>query len=261
MGVIRTDEWLEKDFYQPGKVCELLLNHFEGEEDPDIIYKYLLNFGMYRPGRKSWNTFESLKSAKVWEKIAGIYKEYRTKWNGPEIPIFIFPLDHSNVRLMREGKGKSGVSFKDKLFLFLTQKEDDKEVEALFVHEYHHACRMNSQKKSPQDYTLLDSIILEGLAEHAVVQNCGDEYAADWSRRYTKDELSKYWKKDLSENLSLKRDERLHDQLLFGLGSTPKLLGYAMGYEIVKQYMKREKFSDKASFIITSDKFINSLKF
>ena len=150
---------------------------------------------------------------------------------------------------------RSGVSFKDKLFLFLTPIEDEKELEALFVHEYHHVCRMNSQKKDPQDYTLLDSIILEGLAEHAVTRNCGEKYASDWSRRYTKDELSKYWKKDLSENLSIKRDHRFHDQILFGLGRRPGLLGYAIGYEIVKQYEQRKNFSDKTSFIIPSKEF------
>ncbi|MDF1512080.1 DUF2268 domain-containing putative Zn-dependent protease, partial [Robertmurraya sp. DFI.2.37] len=36
---------------------------------------------------------------------------------------------------------------KRKCFLFLTPLEDLMELEALFVHEYHHVCRMNKQKK------------------------------------------------------------------------------------------------------------------
>lgn len=216
---------------------------------------------MYKPNRKSKKTFEEMKTRKLWEKIDKIYLKYKRKWKGPDVPIYIFPMDESNGRLMKEGNGKSGVSFKDKLFLFLTPIENLKEIEALFVHEYHHVCRMNGLKKEPVEYTLLDSIILEGLAEHAVAENCGEEYTGDWSRRYSTQELAKYWKKDLSEKLSITRKDKLHDQILFGMGNRPRLLGYAIGYEIVKQYKQHENFTEKASFRIPSDKFTELLNF
>ncbi|MCM3682792.1 DUF2268 domain-containing protein [Mesobacillus subterraneus] len=187
--------------------------------------------------------------------------KYKKKWKGPDIPIFIFPMNESNSRLMKEGKGKSGVSFIDKLFLFLTPIDDLKQLEALFVHEYHHVCRMNGLKKSPAEYTLLDSIILEGLAEHAVAENCGDKFTGEWSRRYSTEYLSEFWKNDLSEKLSIKRNDRQHDQILFGLGSRPRLLGYAIGYEIIKQYKQHEYFTEKASFSIPSEDFIKLINF
>jgi uncharacterized protein YjaZ len=259
-GVIRTDDWLGNDFH-PREICELLLEHFDGEKDSYKIYDYLQRFGMYKHNRKSKKTFENLKSGMIWEKTRKIYEKYRKKWNGPDIPVFIFPLDETNARLMREGKGKSGVSFKDKLFLFLTSLDDEKDLEALFVHEYHHVCRMNNHKKNPVDYTLLDSIILEGLAEYAVAQNCGDEYTSDWTRRYSSEELAVYWKDYLSEKLFLKRNDEMHDHILFGLGNHPKLIGYAMGYEIVKQYKQCENFTEKASFHLPAEKFTKLLKF
>jgi len=249
------------NFDNPKKICERLTDHFPGEVNPQKIYRYLLDFGMYKPNQKSRKTYEEMKSRKLWEKIEKIYLKYKSKWKGPDIPIFIFPMDASNGRLMKEGKGKSGVSFKDKLFLFLTPIEDPKEIEALFVHEYHHVCRMNGLIKDPSEYTLLDSIILEGLAEHAVAENCGEEYTGDWSRRYSTEELAEFWKKDLSEKLSITRKDKLHDQILFGMGSRPRLLGYAMGYEIVKQYKHRKNFTEKASFKIPSDKFTKLLSF
>lgn len=187
--------------------------------------------------------------------------KYKRKWEGPDIPIFIFPMNESNARLMKEGKGKSGVSFSDKLFLFLTPIDDLKQLEALFVHEYHHVCRMNGLKRNPAEYTLLDSIILEGLAEHAVAENCGDKFTGEWSRRYSTEYLGEFWKNDLLEKLSIKRNDRQHDQILFGLGSRPQLLGYAIGYEIIKQYKQYENFTEKASFSIPSEDFIKLIKF
>ncbi|WP_210364575.1 DUF2268 domain-containing protein [Bacillus sp. REN3] len=198
---------------------------------------------------------------RIWEKTQAIYQKYKKAWKGPKIPIFIFPMDHTNIGLMKEGKGKSGVSFKDKLFLFLTPMDDEKKLEALFVHEYHHVCRMNGQKKRVEDYTLLDSIILEGLAEHAVARHCGEAYTGEWSKRFTKKELGGYWKRYFSGNLSMRRENPLHDRLLFGLGGRPKLLGYAMGYEIITQYQQQENFSEKASFQMPSEQFIKDLKF
>lgn len=216
---------------------------------------------MYKPNHRTRKTLEKLEEGKFWSVIEGIYLKYKRKWKGPDIPILIFPMDHSNSRLMREGNGKSGLSFIDKMFLFLTPVEDEKELEALFVHEYHHVCRMQALKKNPEEYTLLDSIILEGLAEHAVAENCGEKYTGEWSRRYSTTVLAGFWEKELKEKLSIKRNDRQHDELLFGLGSNPRLLGYAMGYEIVKQYKQHGNFTEKTSFKIPSGEFTKLLKF
>lgn len=47
----------------------------------------------------------------------------------------------------RGDENKSGVSFPNQLFLFIGEVENDKELEALFIHEYHHVCRIHHQKK------------------------------------------------------------------------------------------------------------------
>ncbi len=66
------------------------------------------------------------------------------------------------------------------MFLFLTPLEDEKELEALIIHEYHHVCRMNKITKPIQEYTLLDSMVMEGLAEYTVENYCGKNYNAKW---------------------------------------------------------------------------------
>jgi uncharacterized protein YjaZ len=216
---------------------------------------------MYKPDRRTRKTLDELEAGKFWRVTEKIHDKYKRKWKGPDIPIFIFPMDQSNSRLLKEGKGKSGLSFFDKMFIFLNPVDDEKELEALFVHEYHHVCRMQAQKKNPEEYTLLDSMILEGLAEHAVGENCGEKYTGEWSRRYSTKVLGELWHKEIENKLSIMREDRQHDEILFGLGSHPRLLGYAIGYEIVKQYKQQGSFSEKASFMLPSIEFTKFIKF
>lgn len=96
---------------------------------------------------------------------------------------------------MRDQNGKSGLAFKDKLFLFLSDQNSDNEIRALLVHEYNHVCRLAKNGKQEENYVLLDSIILEGLAENAVRELVGEEYLAKWTSYYTEGQLNQMWKK------------------------------------------------------------------
>lgn len=258
MGIERTDLWLKEDFENPTAICKRLLPYFYKEEDPNNIYNYLLKFGMYRPGRGTFHTYNELKKQDAWKKVEVIYRKYKKEWSGPEIPIFIFPFQSNNAFQLRRGENKSGVSFKDKMFLFLTPLEDEKEMEALFVHEYHHVCRMHNTKKDIKKYTLLDSVILEGLAEHAVKEYCGEAYQAKWCQYFSKKEIFKKWKPFFDEHKLTQRNDPLHDQLLFGGGSYPRMLGYALGYQIIKQYESKKNFSAKISLRIPASDFLEN---
>jgi uncharacterized protein YjaZ len=248
MGIKRTDEWLEKDFYHPEKLCRKILA--TDEEDPGRFYRYLLHFGMYRPGRMAQETYKELVKKEIWHKVRTIYEHYRDIWNGPDIPVYIFPKN----RLRNEtDPDKAGVSFKNKMFLFLNDIKHKKELEALIVHEYHHVCRLNKIRKPMSEYTLLDSIVIEGLAEFAVTKYCGENYNAKWTSSYTKEELSYYWKRYFTENLTIQRTSPLHDRLLYGLGRYPALLGYALGYHLVMNQKERKTWSIHDSFTIKAE--------
>jgi len=258
--VARTDKWLEKEFSNPVAICKRFLKEFnESESKP--IYEYLTSFGMYRPNHASFRTYETLKKKKTWETINKIYEKYRKKWLGPQVNIYIFPINQSSASFFRERKTrKSGVSFPDRMFLFIGDYEDENELEALFVHEYHHVCRMKKQNRKPIEFTLLDSIILEGLAELEVEKNCGTEYLADWCHYYSQEDIEMYMKKYIMSNLKLKKTDKQHDQLLFGVGAYPKLLGYACGYYLVRKYYKENYFSTKTSFTIQGKHFITQIE-
>lgn len=257
-GVIRTDAWLEKNFSEPLEICENLLEAFN-DNNPRKIYEYLLNYGMYNPDRSSRHIFQKLKEKNAWGLAEKIFLKYKNKWAGPDIAVYIFPA--AGGGLFTRSKGKSGVSFKNMLFLFLPADINEKELEALFIHEYHHSCRMNSQKKSLEDYTLLDDIIMEGLAEHAVEMHCGKQYRGKWCTLYSKEEIMGFWEKILKKHLTVKKAERIHHKLLYGEKPYPSLLGYAAGYEIISQYREKKSFSTKLSFIMPAESFVKPTLF
>jgi uncharacterized protein YjaZ len=256
MGIIRTDEWLEEEFENPMEICKKLQPYFKGQS-PRRIYSQLVQFGMYQPTRAARHNLKKMKEQKVWDHVNELFINYSGKWSGPNIPIFLFPLSHSGGIFIREERKKGGVSFPDKMFLFLSSYEHPKEIEALFVHEYHHVCRLNKEKRRIEEFTLLDSLVIEGLAEYTVLKTCGPKFTAPWCEMYSEKEVLYYWNKFLKKHLNKKKNEREHDELLFGGRRVPKLLGYAVGYNIISKYYENHNYSTKLSFEIPSEEFID----
>jgi uncharacterized protein YjaZ len=254
MGIERTDKWLEQDFYNPENLCRKILS--SEMKEAGRLYRYLLRFGMYRPSKMTMETFEELKKKETWHTAKNIYEHYQKQWKGPDVPVYIFP--KSRVRNEIE-PAKSGVSFKDKMFLFLHEIEDRKELEALIIHEYHHVCRLNKIQKPMDDFTLLDSMVIEGLAEFAVTKYCGKDFNAKWTSSYSKKELSYYWKKYMEDYLTIKRTHPLHDRLLYGAGRYPRLLGYALGYQLVMSQKERHTWTIQDSFTLKAEEITASL--
>jgi uncharacterized protein YjaZ len=257
MGVIQTDEWLKAAFDRPLEICKKLVPYFKGQNEREI-YQELMKFGLYQPSRSSHFHLNFMLEQELWKKIEQIFQRYRNKWGGPDIPIFMFPLAQTRGWFTRQDSTKSGVSYPDKMFLFTSKLDDEKELEALFVHEYHHVCRLNQFKKKMEHFTLLDSIIIEGLAEYAVLKNCGPNYLAKWCSMYSGKELTTFWEKYVQDQLNVKKNERLHDEILYGGGRIPKLLGYASGFKIVENFYKRNHYSTKLSFSISSEKYLEN---
>ncbi|MBP2241162.1 uncharacterized protein YjaZ [Cytobacillus eiseniae] len=259
MGVIRTDEWLDKNFADPLKICEELKESF-GNDERKNIYQYLLKFGMYKPNNQTYRDFQKLKEMNMWECVEEIFTKYQKKWKGPNIPVYIFPIMATNGLFQKSSFKKAGLAFIDKLFLFLSPIEDEREIEALLVHEYHHTCRLNKQGEKVADFTLMDSLILEGLAEHAVKLYCGEKYLAEWCNYYSRKETQQFWEERLQNKLDVKKRDKLHDEILFGMNGYPKLMGYAVGYELISMFNKKNKLTIRESFFMESKRFIKDLK-
>jgi uncharacterized protein YjaZ len=255
LGVEDTAAWLKESINEPLKLCERIKSS-ERKENPEVLYEYLTQFGMYCPNAKQQMIFEALEKRQIWDKVKKLFLKYKKKWNGPDIPIYIFPIS-SGSGLFHSPQAKSGVSFPDKLFLFFSDIEDDLEIEALFIHEYHHTCRLHGLNKSLSEYTLLDSLIMEGLAEDAVHEIVGSKYVAKWSKMLSKENFKFFMEKYLQDHLTLKKGTLKHDQLLFGKGLLPSMLGYTCGYHIVRSFRLKNSYTTKESISMKSEKFMN----
>jgi uncharacterized protein YjaZ len=257
MGIIHTDSWLKADFDRPLNICAKLIPHFKKQKENEI-YHQLQQFGMYRPSRLTKHHYQFMIEKKIWERVEKLFQHYKKLWSGPDIPIFLFPIAQTGGFFFRQESSKSGVSYPDKMFLFIGELDDLKELEAIFVHEYHHVCRLQQSKKQMDEMTLLDSIIIEGLAEYAVLQHCGPDYLAKWCRMYSDKDLEVLWNRHIKDQLTKRKQERGHDDLLYGGGRVPKLLGYAAGFAIVEKYYQDNRYTAKLSFTVPAQKFIEN---
>ena len=254
MGVIRTDKWLLEFYKDPIELCKNLTKYFYGVNEEDI-YIHLVAHGMYRYPKKSGTELvQSFKKNNVWEIIEREKNILQKKWQGPNVPIFIFPVDTNNRKIDKVTGGKSGLAFKDKLFIFISSKHTNNEIKALFTHEYNHICRLENFSKKESDYVLLDTIILEGLAENAVHNRIGKDFVAPWTKYYSTTELKKIWTKIIYPNRKISNLHPKHQKILYGLRLYPEMAGYAVGYFLVKEYMTKKKLTDQELLSIPSEK-------
>ncbi|MFS0782884.1 DUF2268 domain-containing protein [Bacillus sp. 1P06AnD] len=255
MGVKETYPILKKYAGEPLELCKRLAPYFPDGEAADVL-AYLQSFGMYTSGPKGAEDANLLKKEEAWETFADLHETYQKKWDGPNIPILILP--HRRVGFFSGGHHKSGLAFPDKLVLFLSPNLPQKEKEALFIHEYHHVCRLNRQDKKMNHYCLADSSILEGCAEFAVASILGDEsYLAPWTKKYSQPFLESYWNKKFKDAVSCNRTDPKHDDLLLGKNGHPYMIGYCMGYFLVEQYAEHHTYSIEQSFSMPAEAFID----
>ncbi|GAA0438516.1 DUF2268 domain-containing protein [Lentibacillus halophilus] len=239
MTVIRTDKWLLDFCENPIDLCQKLKAQFDEDVRSSDIHQHLSNHGMYRQAPMSGEEWIGrLQEKNIWQTVRREERQLRTLWQGPDIPVFIFPSDPFNQTLWKDQNGKSGLAFPDKLFLFVSEKNSENEIRALFTHEYHHVCRLNSYRKHMQDYELLDTIILEGAAESAVRERLGEQYTADWTAYYSNETVERLWKHYVYPNRTAHIVSPIHQQILYGHGFLPKMTGYCTGYYLVNHYME-----------------------
>ncbi|RXI98252.1 hypothetical protein DS745_18120 [Anaerobacillus alkaliphilus] len=220
-------------------LCEPIAEYFE-EYHAAQLHKYFLDNGMFFPDAKILHEVKELEKNKVWQLVQTEYEKLQKEWNGANAEIFIFPAERRNQVLMKDLKGKTGVSFHNVVVLFLTKENSPNEIKALLTHEYNHVCRLSMLEQQLEELTLLDSMVIEGMAEIAVEQTQGKEMLAPWVNLYSKKELLPFWMR-VKRHLDLKGKSN-HDVYLYGdkrSRTFPKWFGYSVGYLIVKEYLEK----------------------
>lgn len=180
-------------------------------------------------------TGESTLQLDVWGIVEKELITLMEEWRGPDIPIYIFPIT--------KGARKNGVAYPQGICLFVSQELTAVELSALFLHEYHHICRRGWR----EPLTLCDSLLMEGLAEHAVAYYYEEEYVSSWTTSYTMEQVRDFWATHFLPNRYLQGVGQ-HYPFLYGdpKKGLPPWIGYCLGYRIVQAFIaQNEEFSPK----------------
>ncbi|MBL4968006.1 DUF2268 domain-containing protein [Bacillus halotolerans] len=259
MSVEQTYKWFEKAA-SIGDLAHYIVPYFSKtkKEDWKGILGHLQHHGMFKNIKEGISTSSILKEKGLFRHIQKEEQYLKKKWQGPDVPIVALPVDERNRRIRLEFGSKSGLAFPDKMFLFLSSDIELSSVSALMTHEYHHVCRLDHMTKEEKDVTLLDTIIMEGLAEYAVYERLGQSQTAEWTTWYTPLQLEIFYEKKIAPHLNIKRGHQLFDQFLYGKGYQPKMLGYAVGFNIVKKYLTENRASTTEGLSISPETFLKA---
>ncbi|QGQ44657.1 DUF2268 domain-containing protein [Metabacillus sediminilitoris] len=258
MSVIDTIVWL-KNASQQEEIFKKLCPYFHKLTEKEVA-NYLHFFGMYKNSHGMGKWIERVEKDKIITFIKDEEKKLQKEWNGPDIPIFIFPCDDHNRRIQKEYKGRSGLAFNNKLFLFLSLNTNKRDISSLFIHEYHHVCRLAAVKKQEKDFTIIDTVIMEGLAENAVREMLGENDVASWTKLYSDSQCERFLERIITPQREVSRESHKFSQLMFGTGFYPNMLGYAVGYYIVKKYMKYTGKNTKELLGLPAEAFMKDFK-
>lgn len=245
MGVVRTDRWLRMYAGQWEKAESLtekvniarktlikpLCDVFQ-TKDVQALQDHLLQAGLLHPDQPPASQW--LEREEPWQIVAEQYRQLQQKWTGPEVKIYLLPIEERNRFLSEQLGGKMGLTLPEAVILFIHPAIEEEELRALLTHEYHHCCRLFQTKVTEQEITLLESIVMEGLAEHAVKEEFGSERTAVWTRYYDQTWSMEWFEKWLRPNLDLP-DRKLHYRYLYGdrQHGIPLWLGYYCGFRLV----------------------------
>ncbi|MDG5789146.1 DUF2268 domain-containing putative Zn-dependent protease [Evansella sp. AB-P1] len=247
MPFINTRVWLKHlfDKVEGGRLMDVppfnkMMHHF-----PEWTEEEWLHF-LYRQGMLHVN-LETKEQWIRWQKkgqskgVQEYFEELQLEFKGPDVDIFLFPIDWNNNWLMKGMKGKNGITFPEFILLFIKDKLPIKEKKALLLHEYHHACRLFHQDVNEKNVTLLESIIMEGLAEWEVEKRLGNNYVAPWMTLYSEELLINWWKRGIGDRKMLQGRKKHVPYLYGGTNGYPKWIGYSIGFHMVKSYMANYK--------------------
>lgn len=114
-----------------------------------------------------------------------------------------------------------------------------KSIENTVAHELNHTIYYYHHYDNFNNYTLLNEILLEGLAENFREQYFNHEITK-WAGALEKEEAFRILN-DLDKNTLESKNQKVIKEFLFGNDKYKRWNGYSTGYWLVKEFMKRNK--------------------
>ncbi|WP_216828298.1 DUF2268 domain-containing protein [Alkalihalobacterium elongatum] len=275
MGTVATDRWIKcyieaaskSSFTQKNwnvqmkTIIEPVSRHFHHLPVYNL-HRLLLEQGLFTPDQDVSPIYTHMRKLKMWAYVQKIYSELKREWEGPSVKIIILPGNETNEIIMDSLGGKMGIGFVDKVILFVTSKTNHFDLRTLLTHEYNHSCRLMNLNKRENELTLLDSLIVEGLAEYGVREKCGKRALGKWHQEFSKEKLQHYWDHYYRERIGVK-GKHYHRPFLFGSEAIgiPLWTGYAIGFEIVCSMMEQKQHSIKKLLSLDSEIILKESSF
>ncbi|GAB2568631.1 DUF2268 domain-containing putative Zn-dependent protease [Gracilibacillus alcaliphilus] len=222
-------------------ICERLVPYFTSG-DAAAIQQHLLNHGMFAPHTETDQIVEWLKQP-FHQKVQKALVKCQQMWSGPDTDVFILPSNEEAKEFKQWYNSNAGLSYPDKLLLFLQKEASNGEILALIIHEYSHICRLNHFSKKESEYTVLDAVILEGIAEWLVRKYLGETYGNKRLTVLSDNEFQRLWQKWISPTQELTRDHPQHNIIMYGRRGTPKNIGYVIGFHLIHRFMEEKTLS------------------
>ncbi len=201
--------------FRGGEYLELMMPYFngvEGFENVDQLEKQI----------------HKMKSANLEKYIEEALLKSAELLPGPDTTVCILPaLSTVHASGINVGAGKITIFYDDR------HTGSGAELGGLVAHEYHHSVWTDRHYEG-QPFYLLNYLVFEGRAEafkHMLYPN-------SWRPLYSSDDEENYWSQ-IQDSLS--RDAynpQFNQTVMFGGNGFPANFGYALGFEIVQDFLK-----------------------
>ncbi|WP_229596430.1 DUF2268 domain-containing putative Zn-dependent protease [Rossellomorea vietnamensis] len=160
--------------------------------------------------------------------------------SGKPIQFELFILDQHDEFVKEKLGGVSAYTEWNGHMCFIVEADEGVRdtLKSVIFHEYHHHWRMNKLNMTEGNETLLDRLVLEGLAEHFVRIELGDAFLGPYKSVLSEKEAQALWNTTFRHHIH-DRGEKT-DSYMFGNREMelPFWGGYSLGYYLVEWYMK-----------------------
>jgi len=265
MPIIATDQliknYLAHNDYtiesQRKMIIKPITDFFE-KHTPTTLQSLLISHGLFQAEKTTKKTLIDWVNQEQWTLINNQFKSLMKEWNGPDVAIFILPVDFSNHVIQKSFHGVTGVSFADNIILFINHRIQDLYIKALLAHEYSHTIRLRNLHNQQDLISLKDTIILEGIAEVITQRKYGVSFLS--KDKVNEETIKKSYLQWIKPHLSIRSNHPLHSFIMYGGDQLEQRIGYQVGTYIVKSWLKMHPVNLVTLFREPTESFFKSLE-
>ncbi|ASK64474.1 hypothetical protein CFK37_18645 [Virgibacillus phasianinus] len=230
---------------------------------PEEELKSLLFFGMFNINRKIDPLEHQLKQMHklqlesfIKNELESLQKNFPTNY---QITFELFVLDEDDDFVKDKLSGVSAFTDWDGKMCFVVYPDEKVRLalKSVITHEFNHHWRISKLAMKEGNETLLDRMILEGLAEHFVKHVLGESFQGPYKDALTEQEAKTLWNQ--TYHIHAFEKGGITDPFLFGDSEQglPFWGGYSIGYYLVKWYLEKNRsISFEELMLLPSEEFI-----